>query len=747
MTRHRLILILILIAYLFLAVGFGAVNPLFESPDENMHYFAAEYIVETGQLPQAGAQPDPWMAQEAAQPPLYYLISSLIIRPFNESQAKALVWANPRAQLGDASALSNTNVFIHPSFESWPWTDYVLNSHLLRLLSAVIGLGTLLFIYGSATLIWPDNPDLQLLTVGLVAFLPQYSFLHGSISNDPLVILLSSAAVFQLLRMWFRSTTWLALFLLGLTIGLAILSKLVGLLLLVYSLIFITALIWSEENDRPWPSVVGRWLLSISLVAAVSMIISGWMLWRNWDLYGDITAAVPFIRIAGGDRGYSLSQVFRESPSLLNSTIAVFGWMNIRPANWVYLFWKSLFVIGLIGAAVQLIKQALNNRTLFKRPFHISPYSSLSRALLSLLPALLFLWVAMVYAGLLSFMFRTPAAQGRLLYPALIPLALALTYGLSIFRYRLIYIAIVTIAFSTAVYSLFIVIPDAYALPRTLAQDEIPPETNLLKVDMGQGLILEAANVETQSASPGEIVWLDLYWRADGALPTAADRHSPEYVLELFGRGDELVGKLQGYHGGGLYPAALWSSSEVVADRIGVRLDRNMNAPTRIRLNLKLTREDSSIEVGSVKIAPLIWPDLSEEITADLGGIQLVEAALGADSVRPGDNVAIDVIWQVTAPPGVDLTTFVHLGDPREQPLAQGDSPPLHGDYPTSLWAANEVIGDSYNLTIPDNLPPSRYPIYIGMYDPSTGLRRPLFVDGQQQPNNAFFVGWLKVLP
>ena len=739
MTRHRLILILILAAYLFLAVGFGAVTPLFEAPDENMHYFTVEYIAETDRLPQVGEQPDPLMAQEAAQPPLYYFLSSLIIRPFETSQAKSLVWVNPRAQLGDASALSNINVFVHGPSESWPWEDYVLYAHLLRLFSAFMGLGTLLFIYGSARLIWPEKPDLSLLAVALVAFLPQFSFLHGSISNDPLVIMLSAGTIWQLLRMWFRGNSWLALFFLGLTIGLAVLSKIAGLLLLLYALIFLTVLIWRPGGRSSWRPTLLRWALSLSLVALTALLISGWMFWRNWGLYGDPTAAEPFIRIAGGDRGYSLSQVLRETPSLLNSIISVFGWMNVRPAGWVFIFWKSLFFVGIVGAAYNLVKTNLKNRVQFSR---------LSADALNspwILPALLFLWVAMVYIGLISFLLRTPAAQGRLLFPALLPLALILAYGLSIFRSTWLYIVIGLIAFSTALYSLFVVIPDAYKIPPVLTEEEIPAGANIVEFDLGQDLRLVAAQVETETAFPGEIVWLDLYWRLVGDRPTPVGRDSPEFVLELFGRDDELVGKVQGYHGGGLYPAALWSSAEIVPDRVGVRLITALTAPTRVRINLKLAGEDTAIEVGAVKVAPLTWPELSEDTLANLNGIQLVEVALESRSFQAGEVVPVNVQWQVINPPGMDLTTFIHLGNPQELPLSQGDSPPLGGDYPVSFWAAGEFINDSYILPIPADLSPGRYPLYIGMYDPVTGLRQPLSIDGKRQLNDAYLAGWITI--
>ena len=70
-----------------------------------------------------------------------------------------------------------------------------------------------------------------------------------------------------------------------------------------------------------------------------------------------------------------------------------------------------------------------------------------------------------------------------------------------------------------------------------------------LDVDLGQGITLLAAQMETTEARPGDWVWLTLYWQAD-PVPAIA----PEFVLELLGRNNELASKLQSYHGGGLYP-------------------------------------------------------------------------------------------------------------------------------------------------------------------------------------------------
>ena len=202
--HHRLLLTLVLSIYLLLALGYGVVVPLFETPDEHMHYFTAEFIAREGRLPttrDAGL-----MAQEAAQPPLYYGLGSLIVRAVGSGDDQVNLWLNPKADpadpLGESLATPpiNTNMFIHGPQEAWPWRGYALAAHLLRMMSAVLGLGTLLCIYAAGRTVWRDAPDRALLATALVAFLPQFAFIHGAVTNDTAITFFSAAAVWQLLR-------------------------------------------------------------------------------------------------------------------------------------------------------------------------------------------------------------------------------------------------------------------------------------------------------------------------------------------------------------------------------------------------------------------------------------------------------------------------------------------------------------------------------------------------------------------
>jgi hypothetical protein len=159
-----------------------------------------------------------------------------------------------------------------------------------------------------------------------------------------------------------------------------------------------------------------------------------------------------------------------------------------------------------------------------------------------------------------------------------------------------------------------------------------------------------------------------------------------------------------------------------------------------------LVDHEAFAEAGAVKIVPRSWPQPSKEIVAQLGdGIALTKATLEPTFASGGDAVKLHLRWQITHAPGKELTTFVHFGDPSQPPLAQADGPALGGDYPADMWGAGEVFDDSYELELAEDTPPGRYPVHVGLYDPTTGQRLPLWSDGQRQPGDALLVGEVEV--
>jgi 4-amino-4-deoxy-L-arabinose transferase-like glycosyltransferase len=728
-------LTLILALYLLITLAYGVVNPLFEAPDEHWHFFTAVYIAENRQLPMVEEPYDTWLSQEAAQPPLYYILGAALIAPIDTSTAREAVWLNPFGTqgIGNAAALVNRNQVVHTSAEQWPWQGYALAGHVLRLFSTLLGLGTLLAIHGSARLLWPQNERLPLLATALAAFLPQFNFLHAAISNDTLIIFLCSLALWQLIWLWQRPVTAKRLLLLGITIGLAVLTKNAGVLLLLFAAGFL-AVHSVKDGFNAWPQKLGRWSWQTAVYLLLPvLLLAGWLWWRNWQLYGDWTATNQFIRIAGGDRGFNLLQVLAESGGLWRSLFGVFGWFNLLAPAWVYAIWNILAIAGLLGLLRWVISEwrVESTRTL---------HSLIARAL----PLLLAGWLLVVYAGLLLFMLRTPAAQGRLLFPAIVPLALGLAAGLHRWDWRWLDWLAPAAALMTTIFCLWWIISPAYALPPIA--DTVPPTATRLDLALGSGMTLTAIEMETETAVPGDTVWFTLYWQTETIPQTP-----PELVVDLLGRNLTPLGNSHSYHGRGLFPATEWPVEGIIADRMGVRVTAEAEVPVLAQLYLRLvdavSRDAPSVSVGTVTLLPPTWPNPAGAILAEIGdAVQVTAVSVTPTQAQPGESITVDVEWQVIAPPPADWTTLLHLAQPGEPPLATGDSPPLAGDYPTRIWAAGQRFNDQYQLTIPGNLVDGRYPLWLGMYRSGTIERLPLTVASELRINNVLQVGTIEVV-
>jgi len=77
--------------------------------------------------------------------------------------------------------------------------------------------------------------------------------------------------------------------------------------------------------------------------------------------------------------------------------------------------------------------------------------------------------------------------------------------------------------------------------------------------------------------------------------------------------------------------------------------------------------------------------------------------------------------------------------------IAQADSWPQGGAYPTLYWLPNEVVEDSYTIPVPPDTPPGEYTLQVGMYDGATGERAITLVDGEPVPERQIVLTAIKV--
>ena len=93
----------------------------------------------------------------------------------------------------------------------------------------------------------------------------------------------------------------------------------------------------------------------------------------------------------------------------------------------------------------------------------------------------------------------------------------------------------------------------------------------------------------------------------------------------------------------------------------------------------------------------------------------------------------LSLYWQPTgqAPPRQDYSIYIHLLDVDGNLLAGWDGVPLQGAYPTRFWRPGESLLDYWVLRVPPDIPTGPAQLRIGIYDPLSGERLPVFVDGE----------------
>lgn len=111
-------------------------------------------------------------------------------------------------------------------------------------------------------------------------------------------------------------------------------------------------------------------------------------------------------------------------------------------------------------------------------------------------------------------------------------------------------------------------------------------------------------------------------------------------------------------------------------------------------------------------------------------GIQLMGYDLDGGAPAPGGTVDLTLYYRAEQAVDQRYTVFVHLlgvhNPATDSPLwAQDDSEPCHTFYPTSSWAAGEIIIDRITLPIPDDAPSGTYDLAMGFYEAWSGHRLP----------------------
>lgn len=124
----------------------------------------------------------------------------------------------------------------------------------------------------------------------------------------------------------------------------------------------------------------------------------------------------------------------------------------------------------------------------------------------------------------------------------------------------------------------------------------------------------------------------------------------------------------------------------------------------------------------------------------ELRGYQLTE-----ETLHPGNSFTILLHWRFPHPTERDLTVFTQLIGPDGRLYGQQDNPPLGGTVHTTRLPPDSHLVDRYDIQVADDAAPGEYLLLVGAYDPATGERRSVFLDGQPLPDHAIPLASLRL--
>jgi hypothetical protein len=734
----------IIVLFLGLGAAYALTTPTLEAPDEVYHYEYIRALVNTGRPPVLEKGGGRGFGHHA---PLYYAYGALTSLWVGEDDLE--VWSgrhNPffGYRFGEVGR-DNKNVYLHPDNDAFGRSDTWLGIRVVRLASVVLGAIVIWTVYQVGQEVLPGRPEIALGAAGLAAFIPEFLFISGAVNDDNGATLFGALALWAMVRILRRGPSWRRCVGLGLTLGMGWLSKLTvvallpaaGLALVVAWLVAgptaadttatqVTAGRMAMAHDRSWRQLVRAGLITFGVAA---LLIFPWLV-RQTVLYGDPTGTSREMSEWGlREEPVTLADLGPDLYWLRTSFWGRLGYNQIPLSDWIYVLLDVVTALALAGL-VRLVVIHLRSHA----PGWRTGVSALQFGVLA--AAVLFTFGPMIVRRFL----RPMPNFGRYLFPVLPSVALLMVTGLSAWvprRYHAhLALGVTGAMLALGIAGLVCFLAPAYARPPIYSAVDAPMPSNRLDrtyLEDGRPLArLIGYELDQEAVKPGETARLTLYWEVLGET-------DENYVLfaQLFGRRSAKVGQRDTYTGLGHYPTSFWQAGQVIVDEIPVPVGSGVVAPTRLRIDAGLyERGGGRLAVvdgagNSIDSATIGWLKLLQTEEPSSPGIPVdyrladVVKLTGYDLEQEVSRAYLTLHWSCLAPMDRDYVVFVHLVTSEGSLVAQGDGPPLGGDYPTSFWSPGERIVDQHVLNIED-LPSGAYTLQAGMYLLETGRRLPV---------------------
>ncbi len=164
-----------------------------------------------------------------------------------------------------------------------PWPMHII----FRLVSTVLNLGMAALVLLSIDSLWPCDFSLSLLGLLFVLFVPLQIYTSSMIGNEQMVAFLTSLGLWLLILYDKKPRLHLHLAaLMGLTCGLALLSKYTGILLFITVIVCLLSKILFDAGSRKEQRIRHRHCLALAIVLIGCFLLAGGFYARNIALFG-----------------------------------------------------------------------------------------------------------------------------------------------------------------------------------------------------------------------------------------------------------------------------------------------------------------------------------------------------------------------------------------------------------------------------------------------------------------------------
>jgi len=666
--------------------------PLGDGRDELAHLQVIDFYQGAWRLP---TLPDDWAntSIQGHQPPLYYVAMAALVEvgliplPHSHTRYTRYPFANfdfyPQNPYNRVALVQDWHNGSEAPIRAW---------HLLRVVSVCINIAAVWLFYRAARLYF-DDPAGVPLSMAFLVLAPGFLQTAPALNNNNALFFFSAWATLLLVRALRLGLDRRGVLVLGLALGLGLLTKLYMLPLVVAGGVLVVA-------RRP------RY---VALLVAVVLVVAGFWYGRNWMLYGDPSAAAEseaFLQTRRPDAPdaaeiFGILTLWTGKLWLESATVYMtLGWL--KGVSYALL---GLFLLG--GVAQLRGKMA-----------GVALRGGAGLMLSAFLPAL----VLAVYGAWRNLHGDQSAPIMRAVLP-LLCLFLAAS-ALALFppqRRAMVSAGGVGLLAGLALYFQFGYFFAQYPF-------SYPPPSAADGVLFENGARLLSANMNARLVKPGETVRVDLCWAVDDAR---IQEHNYAFTAQLIHPSAPNAASIDAYPLAGRYPTAVWRVGSTFCERVPLHVHQNAAAPRVYDLRVGLYLPDGAD-------IPYQTPDGGSSTFLIVGRLGVAEvAASAAGDVTPSQRLAnwgaltgytvspdtLRLEWSALGQPDADYRYFLHALDSNGEIVAQADQDPA---FPTSFWQKGVRFSDEIALT----LPPQATALRFGLYDPLSG-QRALWADGK----------------